>query len=264
MDILDFHYIDVTTAWLNYCDLCTLSPDPVQCPSPFGPQDIGDQWYQVFADNVTLETQDAADIVLLIDDSGSMNREHEWLVIMIPLLEQILISAGPSLHSLAHSFRPPSYPVHWSLPMPPSPAGVGDGAVRNRYCAIAFGGHVEREQAHFLLVDGQPCFAAADFPRARALLKNAGLREDGYQAIRFALDNVPFRQSPLIAKNMILITDEGRTVIPQGADETRETIQVHGLSSGCLTVRSRETTDDNCYFHSSKAILSELCTKTMV
>ena len=41
-----------------------------------------------------MENQDAADIVLVIDDSGSMNREHEWLLIMVPLLEQILISAG--------------------------------------------------------------------------------------------------------------------------------------------------------------------------
>lgn len=49
---------------------------------------------KVFTSNVTQETQDAADIVLVIDDSGSMNREHEWLLIMVPLLEQILISAG--------------------------------------------------------------------------------------------------------------------------------------------------------------------------
>ena len=51
---------------------------------------------QVFTDNVTQSTQDAADIVLVIDDSGSMNREHEWLLIMIPLLEQVLIDAGDS------------------------------------------------------------------------------------------------------------------------------------------------------------------------
>lgn len=75
---------------------------------------------QVFTDNVTQSTQDAADIVLVIDDSGSMNREHEWLLIMIPLLEQVLIEAGDSNSSLfftthlSLSLHPPS------LPLPPS------------------------------------------------------------------------------------------------------------------------------------------------
>lgn len=32
--------------------------------------------------------------MLVIDDSGSMNREHEWLLVMVPSLEQILIDAG--------------------------------------------------------------------------------------------------------------------------------------------------------------------------
>ena len=47
-------------------------------------------------------------------------------------------------------------------------------------------------------------------------MRNAGLYEDGYEAIDFALNNIPFRESPFIAKNIILITDEGRTPIPQG------------------------------------------------
>ena len=86
------------------------------CISPYGTQPIGDMWYQVFTNNVTVETQvkcvqqvginlyyshflsvcsqDAADIVLVVDESGSMNREHEWLLIMITLLEQELLLAG--------------------------------------------------------------------------------------------------------------------------------------------------------------------------
>lgn len=214
-----------------------LAEDPT-CTSPFGSEEIGDQWYQIFTSNVTLETQDAADIVLLIDDSGSMNREHEWLLIMIPLLEQILIDAGNSFHLLLFLPSPILHTLSLSLSLRAdlphcflSPQGVGDGAVRNRYCPIAFGGFAEQEQAHFLPVDGQLCFPVADFPRARAQLKNEGLREDGYQAIRFALDNVPFRENPFIAKNMILITDEGRTVIPPGETETRESIQVSWTAS---------------------------------
>lgn len=46
-------------------------------------------------------------------------------------------------------------------------AGVGDGAVRNRYCAVAFGSFGVLEQGHFFEVDGERCFFASDFPQAR-------------------------------------------------------------------------------------------------
>ena len=55
-----------------------------------------------------------------------------------------------------------------------------------------------------------------------------GFDEDGYQAIQFAIDNVPFRNDPRIARNILLITDEGRTAIPQGDGLTFESIQVEG------------------------------------
>lgn len=63
------------------------------------------------------------------------------------------------------------------------------------------------------------------FLPSSAQLINAGLYEDGYEAIDFALKNVPFRESPFIAKNIILITDEGRYVIPEGENLTRSSIQ---------------------------------------
>ena len=70
-----------------------------------------------------------------------------------------------------------------------------------------------------------PCYSAADFPRAQAQLVTSGRIEDGYEAIQFVLNNVPFRNSPFIAKNILLITDEGRTVIPEGQNITRESIE---------------------------------------
>ena len=45
--------------------------------------------------------------------------------------------------------------------------GVGDGAVRNRYCMVGFGSFATFEKGHFILIDGEPCFLAKDFPRAR-------------------------------------------------------------------------------------------------
>ena len=91
------------------------------------------------------------------------------------------------------------------------------------------------EPGHFLPVNGQSCFTAAEFSQARVQLANAGLREDGYEALKFALDNVPFRRNnPFVAKNMILITDEGRNVIPQGENITRQSIEAELRRNGVL------------------------------
>lgn len=49
---------------------------------------------QVFVTNVTQDTQDAADIVLVVDESGSMINEQTWLLVMVPFLERILTNAG--------------------------------------------------------------------------------------------------------------------------------------------------------------------------
>ena len=97
--------------------------------------------------------------------------------------------------------------------------------MRNRYCLVGYGGVLENATGHFRSVDGQPCFLVSDFPRAQSQLVTNGIEEDGYEAIQFALDNVPFRESPFIAKNIILITDEGRAIIDEGENITRESIQ---------------------------------------
>lgn len=102
---------------------------------------------------------------------------------------------------------------------------MGNGDVRNRYCLIGFGSFVPFRAAHFRDVDGMLCYPASDFPRAQSQLVTAGIQEDGYQAIQFALDSVPFRNSPFIAKNILLITDEGREQIPEGVGITRESIE---------------------------------------
>ncbi|KAL5475415.1 hypothetical protein EMCRGX_G025228 [Ephydatia muelleri] len=216
---------DPSTSQLYFCDgknwVCIASQscsglvDIPECDSPHGRRPAGSEWYQVFTENITTETQDAADIVLLIDDSGSMQLEHEWLLAMVPYLEAALIKAG-----------------------------VGDYGNRNRYCAIAFGGIGPLEPAHFLLVNGEKCFTADQFPKAKIQLQNAGLNEDGYEAIHFAINNVPFRDSPFIAKNLLLITDEGRTAIPQGQDLTKAFIRDRLLKNGILlNVSDKDTVD---------------------
>ena len=89
-----------------------------------------------------------------------MNREHEWLLIMIPKLEQALVQAGQPNPNQYHKF------THTLFLYLSHTQGVGVG-VRNRYCVVGFGSFAEFERGHFVLVDGQPCFFASDFPRAR-------------------------------------------------------------------------------------------------
>lgn len=105
------------------------------------------------------------------------------------------------------------------------PEGVGNGEIRNRFCLIGFGSFDPLRTAHFRSVDGMVCYPASEFPRAQAQLLTQGLMEDGYEAIQFALDNVPFRNSPFIARNILLITDEGRTIIPEGINITQQSIE---------------------------------------
>lgn len=105
--------------------------------------------------------------------------------------------------------------------------------------------------AHFRAVDGLPCYTASSFPRAQAQLVTSGVDEDGYEAIKFALDNVPFRDSPFIAKNILLITDEGRSMIPEAVGVTRDTVQQS--ITVCVCVSSSVSTNPIGQLESSQS-----------
>ena len=73
---------------------------------------------------MTQDTQDAADIVLVVDESGSMINEQTWLLVMVPFLEEVLTSAGTCssdickmcmwwmMHNGVHTH---SYPLHMNI-----------------------------------------------------------------------------------------------------------------------------------------------------
>lgn len=125
-----------------------------------------------------------ADVVVVVDESGSMSGEHAWLSSMIPALDANLA---------AH--------------------GVGSGADSNRYGLVGFGaadsgGHSEAGHTH--LVGGSPLGTAAQFSTATSGLVTTGGTEDGYSGINTAL-GYSFR--PGAAVNIILVTDEDRDVV---------------------------------------------------
>jgi hypothetical protein len=127
----------------------------------------------------------AADVLFVVDESGSMYGEHAWIANMITSLEAGLIGKG-----------------------------VGDGTDGfNQYGLVGFGSNVHgspppTQPPHKHLVGGGDWGTAAQLSAAAGGLVASGTFEDGWAAIDFALNNYAFRSGA--ALNVILITDEGR------------------------------------------------------
>ena len=122
----------------------------------------------------------AVDVVLLVDESGSMTMEHAWIPSMTKRLDE-------SLMKLSIGVNP-----------------------RNYFGIVGFGDDCSEDSAFGRIVFGSlnRTFTTAenitDFTQE---LKTGGRTEDGYSAIREALDGYEFRN---VAKQFILITDEDR------------------------------------------------------
>lgn len=128
----------------------------------------------------------AADIVFLVDESGSMVQEHAWLGNMVTSLETALNDAGENSNN-------------YGL--------VGFGCISGHTgCSTA-------QTAHEHLVGGASFGSAADLSTATGGLALYGGLEDGWEAINFALSNYSFTSSAI---NFILITDEDRDNLAPG------------------------------------------------
>jgi len=126
----------------------------------------------------------AGDIIVVIDESGSMGGEHAFLADVIPDLEAALLAEG-----------------------------IGTGTSKNQYGLVGFGassGHGIPGHTH--LVGGGEFGTSAEFVTAVGTLVLSGGTEDGYDAIDHAL-SYSFRGSPndgTIARQIVLVTDEDR------------------------------------------------------
>lgn len=107
---------------------------------------------------------------------------HRWLQVLAPLLDQRLQERG---------------------------VGTQEGN-HNRFCVVQFGARGYQIKAQFL--DGiDTFFRSQDMTLARRKLKNNGYVADGYEALKFALDHVPFRNHPSVGKSIVMATSTGRT-----------------------------------------------------
>lgn len=116
-----------------------------------------------------------ADVLVLIDESGSMGGEQAWI--------------GPTIGNLDSALQA---------------AGVTD----SRYGLVGYGSSGSGELGRSLPVGGGQFGTAAEFATATGSLVTSGSDEDGYSAIDYALDTYSFREGAAV--NFILITDEDR------------------------------------------------------
>lgn len=113
-----------------------------------------------------------ADVVFVVDESGSMSGEHAWIGSMVSALDAALNTAG---------------------------------VTNNQFALVGFGGHSTNSgHLHTNLTTSAALSAATG-----GLVASGGL-EDGYAGIQYALNNVSFRAGS--KRNVILITDEDRDV----------------------------------------------------
>ncbi len=120
-----------------------------------------------------------ADILFIVDESGSMSAEHTWIGNMVTTLDSGLNAAGVS---------------------------------GNRYGLIGYGAYTSHGlTGHSHTVGGGLFGSAAELVTATGSLTASGVTEDGYEAMNFAFSNYSFR--PTAAVNVILITDEDRDIV---------------------------------------------------
>ena len=124
-------------------------------------------------------TEAAADIVFVVDESGSMAKEHDWIKAAVLQLESSLEAQG---------------------------VGVGNRA--NQYALVGFAAPEESEIAGRLLTD---LTTPAGFAAAASGLSLDGSYEDGYSGMEYALNHVSVRDST--SRIMVLVTDEDRSVL---------------------------------------------------
>lgn len=123
-----------------------------------------------------------ADVLFLVDESGSMGGEHAWLGSMISSLDAGLVAAG---------------------------------VTNNRYGLVGYGTSSHDpppdppyQSAHKHVVGSGDWGTETEFSAATSGLVTTGGTEDGWEAIDFALNNYTFRSNAGL--NVVLVTDEDR------------------------------------------------------
>lgn len=134
-----------------------------------------------------------ADIILIVDESGSM-MEHAWIADMVQDLDDALLDVG---------------------------IGTATG-FENRFGLVGFGAYNPAPRS-IPVGAGNALFGTSQELAAKVdQLEVSGDTEDGYAAIMFALSNYTFREDAAV--NLILLTDEDRDDINWGGGQTYQDV----------------------------------------
>ncbi|MCL1478996.1 MULTISPECIES: putative Ig domain-containing protein [unclassified Marinobacter] len=133
----------------------------------------------------------AADVIVVIDESGSMSGEQRWIGEMVRLLDENLQQYG-----------------------------IGSESQANLYGLVGYGSRSVVPRV--LQVDGEKLGSVAGFEAASNRLVTSGGTEDGWRGIEYALNEYPRRNGAAV--NIILATDEDR-------DNTRSSITYQSVRS---------------------------------
>ncbi len=136
---------------------------------------------------------DSVDICLLVSGTATMPFSQKWIQFLSNSLNKQFMAAG---------------------------VGSQTGN-ENRFCVIQFGSRNEDIRARIITVNGDVFFDAETVSKTRADLKRNGHVADGYEAIEFTINNIPFRKSLNVAKGIILVTDTGRSVLADRVNLTK-------------------------------------------
>ncbi len=166
----------------NYPGFDLFDPKPSQNgpTPPVNSIDIGFIDYPIRGE-AGAEASGAVDVIIVVDESGSMAGEQAFLADFIPDLEAGLAAAG---------------------------VGTNPGSGPNQYGLVGFGSATV--DARSLLVGGAAFGTAADFAVAAGSLLVNGGTEDGYDGIDLALDGGIYALRPQATTLIILVSDEDR------------------------------------------------------
>lgn len=165
----------------TYISFCCVANDAIRCNDSGGAlYSVGEQYLVAMDTTARLGLLEAADIIFVVDESGSMIGEHQWL-------KQLVFELENSLR-LARVGSNPSHP--------------------NMYALVGFARDEDSARGGILIQDlGTP----QQLVSALEQLTLTGIFEDGYSGIDVALRSISAR--PGTAKQIILVTDEHRNVL---------------------------------------------------
>lgn len=147
-------------------------------------------------------------IVALVDESGSMSGEHTFLGTFIPQVESDLLSLG---------------------------------GLTSSYSLIGYG--ASNPAPHEFTVGMGQFGTAAEFVTASGSLVTNGGTEDGYAAIKFALDNLTFDAGASVA--FVLVTDEDRDNTDATLDYASILALLQGQNIALTGILNQSMTDAN-------------------